>query len=314
MYRDPYTGHYLTHYRVYDPHTARWLTHDPAGFQDGLNLYAAYMGVNGVDPLGLWKWDGDWVEHGLGGWLGIHGKEVQQAGNEGFRGGASITTDTLTFGLSDKVGLTDASQYQGGYYTGTRILSTIGRELLLTASGGKALQVLGFAGKGGKAFAAVSFAKSMTGGAIGAASYAAATVVNPSAEFSTGGFIGSFAGGAAAANVMYRPWLAGALGSNVYSVIQQSIDKRGKIDRIEQGLDVAIGAIASSINISKRAPRNRTWRKLLLKYKRTGNEVYIDTAKNIQYRQTMIRTYNIYAAPFIVGSGSEFVDYFLGEK
>jgi hypothetical protein len=52
MYRDPYTGHYLTHYRVYDPHTARWLTHDPAGFADGLNLYAAYMGVNGVDPNG----------------------------------------------------------------------------------------------------------------------------------------------------------------------------------------------------------------------------------------------------------------------
>jgi len=53
MYRDPFTGKYHTHFRDYDPLHNRWLNPDPAGYQDGLNLYAAYMGVNGLDPLGL---------------------------------------------------------------------------------------------------------------------------------------------------------------------------------------------------------------------------------------------------------------------
>ncbi len=53
MYHDPFTGKYHTHYREYDPVHARWLSEDPAGYADGLNLYNAYMGVNGIDPLGL---------------------------------------------------------------------------------------------------------------------------------------------------------------------------------------------------------------------------------------------------------------------
>ena len=53
MYRDRFTGKYHTHFREYDPLHARWLSEDPAGYADGLNLYNAYMGVNGIDPLGL---------------------------------------------------------------------------------------------------------------------------------------------------------------------------------------------------------------------------------------------------------------------
>jgi RHS repeat-associated protein len=53
MYKDPFTGRYHTHYRDYDPVTNRWLSEDPAGYMDGLNLYGAYMGVNGRDVLGL---------------------------------------------------------------------------------------------------------------------------------------------------------------------------------------------------------------------------------------------------------------------
>ncbi len=53
MFHDEYTGRYHTHYREYDPVHGRWLSEDPAGYRDGLNLYAAYMGVNGFDPLGL---------------------------------------------------------------------------------------------------------------------------------------------------------------------------------------------------------------------------------------------------------------------
>ena len=53
MNKDRFTGLYHTHFREYDPVHGRWLSIDPAGYRDGLNLYAAYMGVNGIDPLGL---------------------------------------------------------------------------------------------------------------------------------------------------------------------------------------------------------------------------------------------------------------------
>ena len=52
MLHDEYTGRYHTQYREYDPVHARWLSEDPAGYQDGLNLYAAYMDIMGVDLLG----------------------------------------------------------------------------------------------------------------------------------------------------------------------------------------------------------------------------------------------------------------------
>ena len=59
MYKDPFTGRYHTHFRDYDPVTNRWLSEDPAGYMDGLNLYGAYMGVNHRDPLGLEKTEVD---------------------------------------------------------------------------------------------------------------------------------------------------------------------------------------------------------------------------------------------------------------
>ena len=40
-------------YREYNPAIGRWLTPDPAGYVDGMNLYRYYAGVNGVDVLGL---------------------------------------------------------------------------------------------------------------------------------------------------------------------------------------------------------------------------------------------------------------------
>lgn len=51
--RDEFTGKYHTHFREYDPIHGRWLSEDPAGYRDGLSLYAAYMGVNDIDPWGL---------------------------------------------------------------------------------------------------------------------------------------------------------------------------------------------------------------------------------------------------------------------
>ncbi|MBN2266882.1 MAG: RHS repeat-associated core domain-containing protein, partial [Candidatus Babeliaceae bacterium] len=57
MRRDRFTGLYHTQFREYDAVHGRWLSEDPAGYADGLNLYQAYMGVNGTDPLGLWNHD-----------------------------------------------------------------------------------------------------------------------------------------------------------------------------------------------------------------------------------------------------------------
>lgn len=53
FYHQP-SGLYLTHYRVYDPVTARWLSRDPIGEMGGINLYG-YVGgnpISHVDPTG----------------------------------------------------------------------------------------------------------------------------------------------------------------------------------------------------------------------------------------------------------------------
>ena len=52
------SGLYLTHYRVYDPLTARWLSRDPIGEAGGVNLYGYVFQnpINFYDPLGLRCW------------------------------------------------------------------------------------------------------------------------------------------------------------------------------------------------------------------------------------------------------------------
>jgi RHS repeat-associated protein len=58
MFHLPETGLYLTHYRLYDPDTGRWLNRDPIGEIGGLNLYG-YVGgnpVNFVDTTGETAW------------------------------------------------------------------------------------------------------------------------------------------------------------------------------------------------------------------------------------------------------------------
>ena len=52
---DPETGLYDVRYRPYHPTLGRWLTRDPAGHGDGLNVYAyVHSGpVGALDPTGL---------------------------------------------------------------------------------------------------------------------------------------------------------------------------------------------------------------------------------------------------------------------
>jgi len=103
---------YHVRHRVYDPMPGpaglRWLQRDPAFFVDGLNLYAYCGGdpVNGVDPLGLWDWDGDWIQYGAGGLIGVHGAEPARAGAQGAADGFVVSTNaaasSLTFGALGK--------------------------------------------------------------------------------------------------------------------------------------------------------------------------------------------------------------------
>ena len=55
MFYEENSGLYLTHYRAYDPVTARWLSRDPIEERGGMNLYA-YVGgnpANSTDRFGL---------------------------------------------------------------------------------------------------------------------------------------------------------------------------------------------------------------------------------------------------------------------
>jgi len=83
----------------------KWPNRDPIGELGGLNLYG-YVGndpLNRVDPLGLWWWDGDYVEYGFGGLFGFYGSgtalETYDAFNEGLSKGAQGLINTFTGGL-----------------------------------------------------------------------------------------------------------------------------------------------------------------------------------------------------------------------
>ncbi|QDU34902.1 hypothetical protein KS4_29790 [Poriferisphaera corsica] len=115
MYRDRFTGFHHTHYRDFDPVHDRWLSPDSAGYKDGLNLYGAYKGVDGVDPLGLVmilihgvNTDAAWFEHakaGLRAYWKAHGMPEEEIiefkwwDEDGVQGGSSLkaTDDTTKF-------------------------------------------------------------------------------------------------------------------------------------------------------------------------------------------------------------------------
>ncbi len=115
MYRDRFTGLYHTHFRDYDPVHSRWLSEDPAGYADGLNLNAAYMDVNGVDPLGLAGWTGQMMMDfdGRNGTL----SDIPKSGNW------VIDSFELGMSLARANGVTDEDELMlaGWIYAGERL-------------------------------------------------------------------------------------------------------------------------------------------------------------------------------------------------
>ncbi len=60
----------------------QWMSEDPLGFEAGDENLKRYVGNRSLivsDPLGLWDWDGDWLQLGVGGLLGFYGEDVQAA-------------------------------------------------------------------------------------------------------------------------------------------------------------------------------------------------------------------------------------------
>ena len=61
---DSESGIWYFRNRSYSDRLGRFLSHDPSGFSDGMNLYAAYFVPGGMDPFGLWKKVGLWTYSG----------------------------------------------------------------------------------------------------------------------------------------------------------------------------------------------------------------------------------------------------------
>ena len=83
-------------YRWYDPVSGRWLSKDVIGEVGGINLYEYCLGspLSYSDAYGLWAWDNDWIQKGVGGLLGFYGRDVA-AGWMGVEQGAYATLDGL---------------------------------------------------------------------------------------------------------------------------------------------------------------------------------------------------------------------------
>jgi len=52
---DPESGNYHFRGRTYSPELGRFLQMDPLGYVDGMNLYASYFVINGIDPYGTFS-------------------------------------------------------------------------------------------------------------------------------------------------------------------------------------------------------------------------------------------------------------------
>lgn len=98
------TGMYLARHRWYSPNMGRWVSRDPAGYVDGPNMYMYVSGRPLVlaDPLGLWWWDADLIEWGIGGMLGFHGQAAQDAALRAFTIRADCMSECMANTLANE--------------------------------------------------------------------------------------------------------------------------------------------------------------------------------------------------------------------
>jgi hypothetical protein len=97
--------------------------------------------------MGLWGWDADIVEWGMGSLVAAHGLSNAGAGwqgaGQGARGGGSIVASKLSGGATDRLKITASSQYQGAEYDASRALSDASDKLLMASGVGAGIKAAG---------------------------------------------------------------------------------------------------------------------------------------------------------------------------
>ncbi len=131
---DSETGFYYYRTRYLEVGTGRFTTRDTLGIWGdavALGNGFTYVGNNpwtSLDPMGEGLFQmlmgNNWDDPD---------SELFQAAGEGLQGGSSIVANTMTFGATDKLGVTQSDQYQGRAYDASRFAATVSREALLTA-------------------------------------------------------------------------------------------------------------------------------------------------------------------------------------
>jgi len=101
-------------------------------------------------PLGLWTWDGDWIQYGVGGLFGLQGAEVAVAGARAAgKQGAGLVVGSGKFAYKLTVGaLVDIGQgaaYRVGVYEAEELIpqSYIGQLKFDAPTAGEAYQEMG---------------------------------------------------------------------------------------------------------------------------------------------------------------------------
>ena len=199
-YFDNETRLYYFGYRFFDSLTGRWLSRDPIAENGGVNLYAFYGNdpVNGVDGLGLWWWDAELIEDGLGGLLGFYGLENTRACWQGSGmlsvESAAIYFNELSFGLLDSSGLTFTHEYKTAEHQAARGVGRITRtvEVGLASQGALSTTYASLAVAGGKTalYGTTAVRAGVTALALNSANQNSGSAVDAYAAGHTGGAIG----------------------------------------------------------------------------------------------------------------------------
>jgi RHS repeat-associated protein len=117
--------------RWYDPQAGRWTSEDPEEYEAGdsnLYRYCSNAPVNQTDPSGLWSWDGDWLQMGVGGLLGVYGSYVASEGWSATGHGAAMIGNAATFHQIDSLNshVDNLVQPNGGLYAWANASAHVG--------------------------------------------------------------------------------------------------------------------------------------------------------------------------------------------